>query len=85
MIPHSLGLKHWRTGLAFQKVAHAGSAQPFFIIDNQLPAQEDLLRVAGQHPAFIKVVVGAMLGVRYPILEPPFGIPDDDIGISAGY
>ena len=84
VIPHFSELEHWRSRLAFQIVARAGAAQPFFIIDNHPPAQEDFLRIAGQHPAFIKVIVGAVLGMRYPIFKPSFGVPDDDVSIGAG-
>ena len=81
--PHFQNSEHRRSGIAFYIISHPGFTQPLLTIDNHLAAQEYFFRISGQHPAFVKIVISAVMGMRYSIFDPSFGIPDDDVGIRA--
>src|SRR3990172_491659 len=78
------GSQHRRTGCAVEKLAHASPAEPLSVVDDQGAAQVDHLREPLELPAFIKVVVGTVLGNLDSIAQGPLGIPDHHVGVGAG-
>ena len=72
------------TPCSFQEFTSPAFPLPLFPIHDQSAAQEDLLGVSGQFPAFVQVVIRALLRLGHAVFDLFPGIPDDDIGIRAG-
>lgn len=69
------------SALPAQEAPHARASKPFAIPHEAFSAQEYLLRISCQLPAFVEIVVGAVFGKPRAVIHAHFRVPDADIRV----